>query len=251
MRSEDFEFLYNLEESFWWFVAMRKITDTIVAPQLSEGLPLRILDAGCGTGFNLSHYEKDGRHEVYGIDIAAEAVDGVRKRGFPRIAQASVTEIPFEANSFDLVFSFDVMCQVPVTLNDEGFREMQRVLKPGGFLFIRVPAFEWMRSSHDADLHTAHRFNRKELVDKLMKAGFRIQRATYANTFLFPVVALRRLLKFAGIGRGTDVRPLPAGLGWMDPLFRRILLSEAQVIKSGRQLPFGLSMVCYARKSPD
>jgi hypothetical protein len=125
---------------------------------------------------------------------------------------------------------------------------MQRVLKPGGFLFIRVPAFEWMRSSHDADLHTAHRFTRRELVDKLIRAGFRIQRATYANTFLFPVVVLRRLLKFAGIGRGTDVRPLPNGLGWLDPLFRRILLSEARVIKSGMQLPFGLSMLCYAQK---
>jgi hypothetical protein len=126
---------------------------------------------------------------------------------------------------------------------------MQRVLRPGGYLFIRVPAFEWMRSSHDEELHTLHRFGQQELVRKLIQAGFKIQRSTYANTFLFPVVVVRRLLKFAGIGRGTDVRPLPAVLGWIDPIFRRILGAEATVLRWGGRFPFGLSVICYAQKS--
>jgi hypothetical protein len=126
---------------------------------------------------------------------------------------------------------------------------MCRVLKPEGLLFIRVPAFEWLRSSHDTDLHTFHRFTRAELEQKLIRAGFAVERSTYANSFLFPVVVLRRLLKHIGIGRGTDVRPLPAGLGWMDGMFRAILLREANVFKVGGRLPFGLSVICYARKT--
>jgi hypothetical protein len=72
--------------------------------------------------------------------------------------------------------------------------------------------------------------------------------ATYANSFLFPVVLLRRSLKGLGIGRGTDVKPLPAGLRWLDPVFRRVLGTEARLFQSGKHLPFGLSAICYARK---
>ena len=54
MRSEDFELLDQLEEKFWWFAAMREITDTIAAHELAQP-NLKILDAGCGTGFNLGY----------------------------------------------------------------------------------------------------------------------------------------------------------------------------------------------------
>src|SRR5262249_47956469 len=117
MRGEDFDFLYSLEERYWWFAGMRRITDAIVGKEL-EGRRLRILDAGCGTGYNLLHYQGAG-HELYGLDIAPEAVDGVRRRGVSRIVQASVAEIPYKSDTFDFVFSFDVICQVPVGAIDQ------------------------------------------------------------------------------------------------------------------------------------
>src|SRR5262245_4624230 len=161
MRGEDFDFLYSLEERYWWFVGMRRITDTLVGAELQRPA-LKILDAGCGTGYNLHHYAAAG-HTVYGFDIAADAVAGVQRRGMTRLVQASVTDIPFRAETFDIVFSFDVICQIPPSTNDQAIAEMHRVLKPGGLLFVRVPAFEWLRSSHDADLHTFHRFTLPEL----------------------------------------------------------------------------------------
>src|SRR5262245_14729147 len=106
MRPEDFEFLYGMEERYWWFVAMRRITDTIAADQLQAGC-LRILDAGCGTGYNLRHYDTTG-HLVYGFDLAPQALVGARRRGLTRVARASVTEIPYRSEIFDLVFSFEV-----------------------------------------------------------------------------------------------------------------------------------------------
>lgn len=185
MRAEDFEYLYHLEANYWWFVAMRQITDTIVKDQIGGGA-LRILDAGCGTGYQLHHYKNQG-HSAFGFDIAPEAVDWVRKRGFTQVAQASVTEIPFESKSFDLVFSFDVLAQIPVEMSDNAIKEMYRVLKPGGFLFARTAAYEWLRSSHDEELHTMHRFTLGELQEKLIRTGFKVHHATYANTFLFPL----------------------------------------------------------------
>ena len=249
MRAEDFEYLYRLEADFWWFVAMRQITDTIVSSQL-EARPLRILDAGCGTGYQLHHFESMG-HKVFGCDIAPEAVGWVKKRGFTQVAQASVTDIPLESNSFDLVFSFDVLVQIPVEQSNQAMKEMYRVLKPGGFLFARVAAYEWLRSSHDEEIHTMHRFTLGELRNALIHSGFRIHHATYANTLLFPVAVVRRFLKTFGIGRGTDVKPLSPVLAWINPIFRSILASESVFTRRRIPLPFGLSAICYAQKPAD
>jgi SAM-dependent methyltransferase len=247
MRAEDFELLYKLEATYWWFVGMRQITDTVAARELQ--MPgIRILDAGCGTGFNLEHYSQSAR-EVYGLDIAADAIKRAKERGFDKIAQASVTEIPFKSDTFDLVLSFDVVCQTPVSLHDPALREIRRVLKPGGYLFIRVPAFEWLRSSHDEELNTYSRYTQTQLAEELVKSGFKVEWMSYANSFLFPVIVMRRLLKHVGIGKGTDVRPFPPGLGWLDSLFRQILVREAGWFKSGKRMPFGLSVIGYARKA--
>ena len=244
MRDVDYEFLFNIEEHFWWFVSMRRITDTILASQLQNGR-LSVLDAGCGTGFNLLHFEKAG-HSIFGFDYAREAVSAVHRRGFRRIARASITEIPYASDTFDLAYSFEVIDEV--SDSDRAIRELYRVLKPGGSLLLRLPAFDWLRSSHDADIGTLHRYTLGELEEKVRLAGFRVRRSTYANSLLFPVVVVRRFLKHLGIGGGTDTKPLPPWLQWLDPIFRTVLGIEARLIGWNFRLPFGLSAICYAEK---
>jgi SAM-dependent methyltransferase len=247
MRPEEYDYMFRLEETFWWYVAMRRITDTVVASQMRSDR-LAILDAGCGTGINLAHFASHGSHRVFGLDVSKAAIDFVRQRGFQTISQASIAEIPFASESFDLALSFDVLCQVPAPLVESGLREIQRVLKPGGSLFVRVPAFDWMRSSHDDAVESVHRFTRAEIVREMEKAGLAVNWISYANFFLFPAVLIRRVLKAVGIGAGSDVRPLPGAIGWIDPIFRKILESEAAFFRSGIRFPFGLSVICLARK---
>src|SRR4051812_28027437 len=104
MHPKDLELLYHLEEKYWWFAGMREITDSIIRPELAKANP-RILDAGCGTGFNLGHYLALSGGEVFGVDVAEDAIRWVRRRGFRTLAQASVTELPFHRDTFDVVFS--------------------------------------------------------------------------------------------------------------------------------------------------
>ena len=228
---------------------MREITDAVLEHQLKNRSSLQILDAGCGTGFNIAHYSRLGPHRVFGLDLSNDAIGFVSKRGIRRICQASVNEIPYASATFDLVLSFDVLCQGERPPVEGGLREMQRVLRPGGYIFVRVPAYSWMRSSHDLEVDTRRRFTRPELAQKISEAGFQVDWISYANCFLFPAVVVRRLLlKTIGIGEGSDVRPLPAALGWINPLFLRILKLEATLFKHRFPLPFGLSIVCRARK---
>ena len=248
MHEHDFELLYQLEEKYWWFHAMREITDTLAVRELQQPA-IRILDAGCGTGFNLGYYAGKNSRDVYGLDLADAALKHVRQRGFFKIAQASIAEIPFKSETFDIVFSFEVVTQTPYETHDASLREMHRILKPGGHLFIRVPAFMWLWSSHDEELEVRYRYSRDELAKKLKDVGFGVEWISYANGFLFPIILLRRFLKRFGIGGGTDVKPLPRGLQWLDGIFRTILASEAKWFKSGRTLPFGVSLIAYAKKS--
>ena len=256
MQTEDYEYLYALEESFWWFAGMRAITSALLDPFCPRGRDRLILDAGCGTGLNLAWLRRyagvEGR--VCGIDVSADALGFCRARGHAGLARASVTALPFATARFDLVTSFDVLVQLPGEDADAlAAREMYRVLRPGGVAFVRVAAYEWLRSGHDAALGSQRRYTLGELKELLAGAGFRVLRATYANSLLLPAAALRRVvLKRIGLAdSGSDVKPLAPGLQWLDGALQAVLRAEANWLRSARRnLPAGLSAICVARK-PD
>src|SRR5262249_52039869 len=152
-----------------------------------------------------------------------------RRRGLRMLSRASITNLPFPDSCFDLVTSFDVLGHLSESADELALREMRRVLKPEGIAFVRVAAYEWMKSSHDHALGTQHRYQLDELVSKFERLGFDIVRATYANSLLMPVAVLRRLvLKPVGLDSwGSDVKPLPAYLRWLNRPLTIALRAEA------------------------
>jgi len=251
MNPEEFQALYELEEGYWWFAGMRKIAAALLDPVAGSG-PLRILDAGCGAGYMLSwlkRYSKD--RQVVGLDISRDGLKFCRQRGERSVIQASTTNMPLPSNTFDLVFSLDVLVLLSPQLAAAAVSELTRVLKPGGVLFVRLAAFQSLYSSHDRATGTVHRYTREELVRCLEAEGLILVRATYANTLLFPVEVLWRLLHKSSHGTRSDVRPLPKGTRWMNPLFEMLLsLESVWLRRSGTQLPAGLSVIAVARKPP-
>ncbi len=257
MQTEDYEYLYALEESFWWFPGMREITAALLDPFCPQGRDRLILDAGCGTGINLEwlrRYASGGR--VCGIDVSCDALRFCRAREQQQayLARASVAALPFADARFDLVTSFDVMVQLPGTGADaQAAREMYRVLRPSGIAFVRGAAYEWMHSGHDDALRTQRRYSLGVLKGLLEAAGFHVLRATYANSVLLPAAALRRLvLKRIGLAdNGSDVKPLSPGLHWLNSALQTMLNSEASLLSATQlNLPAGLSAICIAQK-PD
>jgi SAM-dependent methyltransferase len=253
MQTEDYEYLYQLEEKFWWFAGMRELTAVLLDPFLRGKRDRVILDAGCGTGGNLLWLRRYvGAGRIIGLDYVNTALRFCQQHGERFLVQASATDLPFANESLDLLTSFDVLVQIPGAARDEqAMREMWRVLKPGGIAFVRGAAYEWMKSGHDAALSTQRRYTLPELSSKLERAGFRVLRRTYANSFLFPVAALRRLvLKRLGLAdSGSDVKPLPPSLQWLNRLLEKMILLEASYLRRpAAQLPFGLSAICIVQK---
>jgi ubiquinone/menaquinone biosynthesis C-methylase UbiE len=252
MQADDYADLYDLEENLWWFAGMREITAVLLDPVFSAGGGRILLDAGCGTGGMLTWLTRYSPQKVIGIDFSAEALNFCRDRGVKTIAQASVTHLPFPESVFDLVTSFDVLVQLRGEGSDvAAINEIFRVLRPGGIAFVRVAAYEWMLSGHDKALDTQRRYLLSEIARKLDQAGFRVLRTTYANSLLLPVAMFRRLiLKRIGLAdKGSDVKPLPQQLRWLNRLLTGVLNCEATLLKNRRlKLPAGLSAVCVAQK---
>jgi SAM-dependent methyltransferase len=253
MQAVDYADLYSLEESMWWFVGMREISASLLDPVCAPGPDRTILDAGCGTGGNLEWLSRyAGNGQIVGIDLVSTAIEFCRQRQHLNLIQASATDLPFADECFDLATSFDVLPQIPATDGDQrAIRELFRVLRPGGIAFVRSAAYEWMRSGHDEALSTQRRYQLTELRRKLQDSGFTILRETYANSILLPIAAAHRLvLKPLGLAdRGSDVKPVPPGLEWLNRVLEHALRSEARLLrKPWATLPAGLSAICVARK---
>ena len=96
----------------------------------------------------------------------------------------------------------DLMAETTVTRDMAVLRECYRVCAPGGHLVITVPAFMWLWSHNDDINAHVRRYTAGELRAKMEAAGFRIQRMTYNNFFVFPMAAAMLILR-----RGRDSQP--------------------------------------------
>jgi ubiquinone/menaquinone biosynthesis C-methylase UbiE len=243
MRDDEYDAMFELEERLWWYEGMRAVTASLLSQNLRENQ--RALDIGCGTGYSMVWLrERFAFREVVGVDLSSKAAMFCKSRGLDTVGLATADKLPFAAAEFDLVTFFDVIYQ----LNDErasaAVGEANRVLRPGGLLYIREPAYQWLRGAHDVAIGTHRRYTLTDLRRLLIAHGFRIKRATYANTLLLWLAAPHRLLSRWRRGTESDVRPVP---GWLNATLGSTLKLEARILNR-IAFPFGLSAVALAEK---
>ncbi len=245
MDKDQYQRLFELEDRLWWFVGMRKLSFALIDRFVRASPPLFILDAGCGTGGMIPHLQSYG--SVVGADLSGEALAFARRRQEGHLVKSSLPNLPFSSGAFDLVTSFDVIYHQAVADDEVALREMARVLRPGGTLLMRVPAHDRLRSRHDIAVHTRHRYGKRELEDKLERAGLEPVYLSYVNCFLFPVAVVSRLADkiLPGDQDASQLRDVPALL---NRVLTAVLGLEASVIRRRRpgRLPFGLSLVAVA-----
>ncbi len=195
MEYEEYKIMYEAEDTHWWYRGLRGVISTLLGLGKARRKTARILDAGCGTGGTLHALAERGFANLGGFDLSPVAVEFCRRRGLSNVRLGSITDIPYESDTFDLVISCDVVTDAGTDNEMQALREMHRVLRPGGRLFLNLPAYGFLRSEHDRATAVARRVTGYEIEEKLRQAGFRVKRTTYWNMFLFPVVVLVRLLR--------------------------------------------------------
>ncbi|MFH1353972.1 MAG: class I SAM-dependent methyltransferase [bacterium] len=118
------------------------ITKRFLEPKEST----RILEGGCGQGhivYALAH----AGYDAYGVDYAKQTVDRINQ-AIPelQIFPGDVTQLDFPDNYFDGYWSLGVI-EHNFTGYDSIINEMQRVIRPGGYLFITFPHLSWLRKT--------------------------------------------------------------------------------------------------------
>jgi ubiquinone/menaquinone biosynthesis C-methylase UbiE len=242
MEQGEYDVMRRIEDGHWWYVGLRALLAQFMAEHVTAERP-HILDVGCGTGGTLSAFA--GKAEAVGIDLASDAIRYCRDRGHSRTVQASALHLPLPSSQFDAAVCLDVLYHKAVPDKQAPLREMHRVLKPGGLVFINVPAYQWLYSSHDVHIHTDKRFTRGEMKRLLHDCGFEPLRVTYWNFFLFAPAALTRLWRRVSPPKGSDLTVKPGALS--SRLFGTVLKVECRMLRH-MSLPFGLSVFAVARR---
>lgn len=245
MESTEYRTMYAVEERLWWYVALRRLLARCLHRYTQSGS--RVLDAGCGTGINSMMMQSLG-YEVVSIDLSPSAVAFSRKRGLRQVKLGSITKLPYKANSVQAVVCMDVLIMLTPTELATAIKEIERVLQPGGKVFIQVAAFEWLRSSHDDVCHVIKRYTLSEVQALFSTPKWKYIKGTYRIWCLFPLLAGIKLFK-----RLTESHnSVKQGDLWLPPkLINNVLLALQLVedtVLSRFSLPWGTSIFLIVEK---
>jgi SAM-dependent methyltransferase len=229
-----------LETTHWWFLGRRDVLSRLLGG-LSLPTRARVLEAGCGVGGNIEMLARFGKVHAFEPDEPSREYVSARTGVTPAEGYLP-NDVPFKSRSFDAVCAFDVVEHVD---DDRGaVAALSELVAPGGYLFVTVPAYQWMWSRHDEVHHHKRRYSRARILEIVRAGGLEPIKASYFNALLFPLAAAVRLAKkLARIDSSDDAMP-PA---LVNGLFRRLFSLEGAWL-ARHDLPFGLSIVVIARR---
>ncbi len=173
------------------------------------------------------------------------------------VVNGSLTELPFANATFNVVCAFDVIEHIDE--DQLAMKEINRVLKPNGFVFLTVPAFGFLWSHHDEVNHHFRRYTLQELQRLVEKNGINVTFRSYFNFFLFlPVLALRLLTKAipkrtsssSKESTGSDFEYFQSSETLNNILFQ-IFKCENGFLKRGIRFPAGVSALLIGSKKID
>ena len=247
-------FTFDVEERHWWYRGRRAVLDAVLdglgplrPPAVDGGGAPRILDAGCGSGRNMALLARRGA--VTGIELAQQSLDAARARGLGPVLPGSLDDpLPFGDDAFDLAVALDVLEHVA---DDEAaLRELARVVAPGGRLLVTVPQYAWLWGEHDVLAHHHRRYTRALLLARTAAAGLEAERVTAFNSLLLAPIGAMRVVQRARrrAQPASDLGRTPQGA--VNDALERILRAEAALIRRGRDLPAGVSLLAVLRRAP-
>lgn len=249
MLAHEYQTMRTVEDTYWWYSTLRSMVVREARSRLTSDTA-RLLDAGCGTGGMMARLrEANSQWKIAGLDLSPDAVQITRERGFEDVTSGSVSELPFNNGSFDGLISLDVLYHDGVD-QEKALAEFARVLKPGGFFVLNLPAFKALAGSHDIAVKGVRRYTTSDVRELLSATGFRVQTLQYWNAWLFlPILAWRTISRSFHSKDSeeakSDLSTLP---GVVNGTLAAVSGIDARICRM-THWPFGTSVFAVAVKS--
>lgn len=249
MNDAEYERMFRLEDSYWWFVGRHRLVESLLrsrygAPRTEPSpSPLTILDVGCGTGAMSARLAKWGN--VVSADFSDLALKFSRRRGLNHLVGADAMRLPFASDRFDAIVVMDVLEHLPD--DRAALCEFFRVLKPGGRVFATVPAYPHLWSEHDVALMHFRRYMRREMAERFSTAGFRLEKVSHTMTALYPIVALQRRLNARKPPHDPPAAAMPSVPAPVNAFLTGLLAAENSLARR-INFPVGVTILCVAKK---
>jgi len=222
----------------WWSQTRNRIINQALTPVPVGSV---IWDVGCGTGFVSMDLLANGR-QVVGIEPSRAGAQITAQAGIPTF-QTTLERLELPSNSLAAVSLFDVLEHVQS--REHMLHELHRVLQPGGFLVLTVPALKILWSQFDEDESHQVRYTKSKLQTELESSGFTVNRIGYFFALTVPLLLLLRALPYRiGIKKSLSVS---AGHAAQRGLLGK--LAGLIEIKLALLTPIGSSLLALAQKS--
>jgi len=207
-------------------------------------------DIGAGDGAMTNRLGRGGI-EVISVEPLVEGAKAIAFEG-AQVFNSTLEDLKLPDACIENIGLFDVLehLEDPEAL----LFEVYRVLKPSGMLFITVPAYKFLWSSHDEALGHFRRYSKKTLRDTIESTDLTVMSINYIFSSLVPVSFLTRALPYL-FGKRRDskmvIKKSSKNLSMSKKIDRTIynILKVEQLLAKYFTMPFGLSIILSAKKS--
>ena len=178
------------EKEHWWYKGLRDL----LLYEVKKLKVTRILDAGCGTGNNIEFFNFNG-FNASGFDISNESIKICNSKGLKKVKIGNLLDIPFPDESFDLITCLDIYGNLDKKESKIATKEIYRVCNSSGYVLINTSALPWMYSLHDKAWDIKQRYYLVDLIKLLEDSNFKVLKATYRVSLLFPLIFIIRFIE--------------------------------------------------------
>lgn len=193
METSVYEVESRVEHDHWWFAGRRRLLAAMIR-ELELPPTAKVLDVGSGTGSNLRLLAELGFRDVTGVDASETAIRFCSEKGLGTVLAGDACALPCVDDTYDLVLATDIVEHVDD--DARALAELRRVMRPGAYAILTVPAFPSLWGLQDEVSHHKRRYVKVDFEDRLIRAGLGLRASFYFNYLLFaPIWCARQLIR--------------------------------------------------------
>ncbi|MHC4607583.1 MAG: class I SAM-dependent methyltransferase [Planctomycetota bacterium] len=191
-RSACPECWYDLSSTahFWFVWRFQAFLGLLADLEFDTASGARVLDIGCGSGLLRDQLESRTAWSIDGVDLNGTAL-AMARAGRGRFRAYDILDEQEDlVEAYDVVLLFDVLEHIPDT--GPFVRAAVRHLRPGGAMFVNVPAGKSFFSNYDRAAGPLRRYDPESLAREVAPFGMDVREVRYWGLLLTLTLVLRK-----------------------------------------------------------